>query len=54
MSKLTESLATGKELDKAIIQQALWIAYEKTGDEAYKKLYEKWYDGFEEIVIGGL
>ncbi|HEY5583490.1 MAG TPA: hypothetical protein VIK78_03255 [Ruminiclostridium sp.] len=54
MSKLIESPPTDEELTKAIIQQALWITYEKTGDVAYKKLYEKWYDGFEGIAIGGL
>lgn len=39
---------------KSLIQTALWRAYKDTGDEIYKKLYEKWYNHYECIMIIGL
>lgn len=47
---------TGMDLDlaKTMIQQSLWNMFKTTGDEEYKKLYEKWYENYEHISISGL
>ena len=39
---------------KTLIQQALWNTYKTTGNEDYKKMYDKWYECYEEISIEGL
>lgn len=39
---------------KTMIQQSLWEMYVKTGIEEYKKLYENWYNSYENIKINGL
>ncbi len=39
---------------KSMIQQALWNEYERTGNEDYKKIYEAWYNQYEQISIEGL
>lgn len=43
-----------QDLYKEMIQQSLWNTYKTTGNEAYKILYEKWYENYEGIEIKGL
>jgi hypothetical protein len=42
------------DLIKSLIQQALWKAYETTGDERYNDLYQQWQENYERIAISGL
>ena len=43
-----------EEYTKELIKQALWLAFTKTNNKDYYKLYQALYENFEIVEITGL